>query len=95
MQRETLYQSFSEDGNPRPSALHRVLGKLGMRSSVTTLAKGAGAAAACSSLFPSLLVGEREDDVTSKPRRSRIEHHDPIDKTGPATKIVIPSEMGN
>ena len=38
---ETLYQSFSEDGNPRLSTLRSVLGQLGMRLSVTPVAKSA------------------------------------------------------
>ncbi len=37
--RGALYQSFSEDGNPRLSTLHSVLGQLGMRLSVTPVAK--------------------------------------------------------
>ena len=41
LRRETLYQSFSEDGNPRLSTLSGVLGQLGMRLSVTPQAKGA------------------------------------------------------
>ena len=41
VRRETLYQSFSEDGNPRLSTLHSVLGQLGMRLSVTPRAKRA------------------------------------------------------
>ncbi len=39
LRRETLYQSFSEDGNPRLSTLSGVLGQLGMRLSVTPQAK--------------------------------------------------------
>ena len=39
VRRETLYQSFSEDGNPRLSTLHSVLGKLGLRLSVAPLTK--------------------------------------------------------
>ena len=35
LRRETLYQSFSEDGNPRLSTLSGVLGQLGLRLSVT------------------------------------------------------------
>ncbi len=35
VRRETLYQSFSEDGNPRLSTWHSVLGQLGLRLSVT------------------------------------------------------------
>ena len=38
---ETLYQSFSEEGNPRLSTLSGVLGQLGMRLSVTPRAKPA------------------------------------------------------
>ena len=41
VRRETLYQSFSEDGNPRLSTLSGVLGQLGMRLSVTPQAKRA------------------------------------------------------
>ena len=41
LRRETLYQSFSEDGNPRLSTVNGVLGHLGMRLSVTPRAKGA------------------------------------------------------
>ena len=41
LRRETLYQSFSEDGNPRLSTLHSVLGQLGMRLSVTPRVKSA------------------------------------------------------
>ncbi len=41
VRRETLYQSFSEDGNPRLSTLSGVLGQLGMRLSVTPRAKSA------------------------------------------------------
>ncbi len=41
LRRETLYQSFSEDGNPRLSTLSGVLGQLGMRLSVTPQAKRA------------------------------------------------------
>ncbi|MCY4388757.1 MAG: putative addiction module antidote protein [Desulfurellaceae bacterium] len=41
LRRETLYQSFSEDGNPRLSTLSGVLGQLGMRLSVTPQAKSA------------------------------------------------------
>ncbi len=41
VRRETLYQSFSEDGNPRLSTLHSVLGQLGMRLSVTPWVKSA------------------------------------------------------
>ena len=36
LRRETLYQSFSEDGNPRLSTLHSVLGQLGMRPQCDT-----------------------------------------------------------
>lgn len=35
LRRETLYQSFSEDGNPRLSTLNSVLGQLDLRLSVT------------------------------------------------------------
>ena len=41
LRRETLYQSFSEDGNPRLSTLSGVLGQLGMRLSVTPQTKSA------------------------------------------------------
>ena len=41
LRRETLYQSFSEDGNPRLSTLNGVLGQLGMRLSVTPRVKRA------------------------------------------------------
>ncbi len=41
LRRETLYQSFSEDGNPRLSTLSGVLGQLGLRLSVTPQAKSA------------------------------------------------------
>ena len=41
LRRETLYQSFSEDGNPRLSTLNGVLGQLGMRLSVTPRVKDA------------------------------------------------------
>ena len=41
LRRETLYQSFSEDGNPRLSTLSGVLGQLGIRLSVTPQAKRA------------------------------------------------------
>ena len=41
VRRETLYQSFSEAGNPRLSTLSGVLGQLGMRLSVTPQAKRA------------------------------------------------------
>ena len=41
LRRETLYQPFSEDGNPRLSTLSGVLGQLGMRLSVTPQAKNA------------------------------------------------------
>ena len=41
VRRETLYQSFSEDGNPRLSTLSGVLGQLGMRLSVTPWVKSA------------------------------------------------------
>ena len=41
LRRETLYQSFSEDGNPRLSTLSGVLGQLGLRLSVTPQAKRA------------------------------------------------------
>ena len=41
VRRETLYQSFSEDGNPRLSTLSGVLGQLGLRLSVTPRAKRA------------------------------------------------------
>ena len=41
LRRETLYQSFSEDGNPRLSTLSGVLGQLGMRLSVPPQAKRA------------------------------------------------------
>lgn len=41
LRRETLYQSFSEDGNPRLSTLSGVLGQLGMRLSVIPQAKSA------------------------------------------------------
>ena len=41
LRRETLYQSFSEDGNPRLSTVNSVLGQLGMRLSVTPRAKSA------------------------------------------------------
>ena len=41
LRRETLYQSFSADGNPRLSTLSGVLGQLGMRLSVTPQAKRA------------------------------------------------------
>lgn len=39
--RETLYQSLSEDGNPRLSTLNGVLGQLGLRLSVTPRVKSA------------------------------------------------------
>ena len=46
LRRETLYQSFSEDGNPRLSTVHRVLGYLGMRLSVAprveSVSRGSG-----------------------------------------------------
>lgn len=35
LRRETLYRSFSEDGNPRLSTLNSVLGQLDLRLSVT------------------------------------------------------------
>ena len=38
---ETLYQSFSADGNPRLSTLSGVLGRLGLRLRVTPQAKRA------------------------------------------------------
>ena len=41
LRHETLYQSFSEDGNPRLSTLSGVLGQLGLRLSVTPRAKSA------------------------------------------------------
>ena len=41
VRRETLYPSFSEDGNPRLSTLSGVLEQLGMRLSVTPRAKRA------------------------------------------------------
>ena len=41
LRRETLYQSFSADGNPRLSTLSGVLEQLGMRLSVTPRAKSA------------------------------------------------------
>lgn len=41
LRRETLYQSFSENGNPRLSTLNGVLGQLGMRLSVTPRVKDA------------------------------------------------------
>lgn len=41
LRRETLYQAFSEAGNPRLSTLNRVLGQLGMRLSVTPRMKDA------------------------------------------------------
>ena len=41
VRRETLYQSFSEDGNPRLSTLSGVLEQLGMRLSVAPRAKSA------------------------------------------------------
>jgi len=41
VRRETLYQSFSEAGNPRFSTLNGVLGQLGMRLSVTPRTKRA------------------------------------------------------
>ena len=41
LRRETLYQSFSEDGNPRLSTVNGVLGQLGMQLSVTPWAKRA------------------------------------------------------
>ena len=41
LRRETLYQSFSEDGNPRLSTLNGVLGQLGLRLSVTARVKSA------------------------------------------------------
>ena len=41
LRRETLYQALSEDGNPRLSTLHGILGELGMRLSVAPLAKSA------------------------------------------------------
>lgn len=39
LRRETLYQALSEDGNPRFSTLHSILGELGLRLSVVSLAK--------------------------------------------------------
>ena len=39
LRRETLYQSFSEDGNPRLSTLNSVLGQLDLRLSVTPRVK--------------------------------------------------------
>ena len=41
LRRETLYQSFLEDGNPRLPTLHSVLGQLGMRLSVIPRVKSA------------------------------------------------------
>ena len=41
LRRETLYQSFSEDGNPRLSTSSGVLEHLGLRLSVTPRAKRA------------------------------------------------------
>ena len=41
LRRETLCQSFSEDGNPRLSTLNSVLGQLGLRLSVTPRVKSA------------------------------------------------------
>ncbi len=41
LRRETLYQSFSADGNPRLSTLSGVLEQLGLRLSVTPRAKSA------------------------------------------------------
>ena len=41
LRRETLYQSFSEDGSPRLSTLNGVLGQLGLRLSVTPRVKSA------------------------------------------------------
>lgn len=41
LRRETLYQALSEDGNPRFSTLHSILGELGLRLSVAPLAKSA------------------------------------------------------
>ena len=41
VRRETLYQSFSEDGNLRLSTLSGVLEQLGLRLSVTPRAKSA------------------------------------------------------
>ena len=41
LRRETLYQSFSEDGNPWLSTVNGVLGQLGMRLSVTPRVKRA------------------------------------------------------
>ena len=39
LRRETLYQSFSENGNPRLSTLNSVLGQLDLRLSVTPRAR--------------------------------------------------------
>lgn len=39
LRRETLYQSFSEDGNPRLSTLNSVLEQLDLRLSVTPRVK--------------------------------------------------------
>ena len=39
---ETLYQSFSKDGNPRLSTVHGVLKQLGMRLSVVPRVNGKG-----------------------------------------------------
>ena len=39
LRRETLYQSFSEDGNPRLSTLNSVLGQLDLRLGVTPRGK--------------------------------------------------------
>jgi probable addiction module antidote protein len=44
IQRETLYRSFSEQGNPTFETLSSVLGALGMRLMVATDAKGVSAA---------------------------------------------------
>lgn len=42
LRRETLYQSFSKDGNPRLSTVHGVLEQLGMRLSVAPRVNGEG-----------------------------------------------------
>jgi len=37
LNRETLYRTLSEDGNPRLDTLHKVLGAMGLRIGVTVM----------------------------------------------------------
>lgn len=65
LRRETLYQSFSEDGNPRLSTLNSVLGQLDLRLSVTPRVKIARAAEVDFQKKPAFRIERTEKTITN------------------------------